>query len=58
MNTSTSKDFKTSTVLSSAQCCKEMSQMAACSETAGLVRDLNPGPLAPEARIIPLDQRA
>ena len=26
--------------------------------TFGLVRDLNPGPLAPEARIIPLDQRA
>ena len=25
---------------------------------AGLVRDLNSGPLAPEARIIPLDQRA
>ncbi len=24
----------------------------------GLVRDLNPGPLAPEARIIPLDQQA
>ncbi len=24
----------------------------------GLVRDLDPGPLAPEARIIPLDQRA
>ena len=24
----------------------------------GLVRDLNPRPLAPEARIIPLDQRA
>ena len=24
----------------------------------GLVRELNPGPLAPEARIIPLDQRA
>ena len=24
----------------------------------GLVRDLNPGPLAPEARIIPLDQAA
>ncbi|RXN31934.1 Serum response factor-binding 1 [Labeo rohita] len=24
----------------------------------GLVRDFNPGPLAPEARIIPLDQRA
>ena len=24
----------------------------------GLVRDLNPGPLAPEAKIIPLDQRA
>ncbi len=25
---------------------------------SGLVRELNPGPLAPEARIIPLDQRA
>ncbi len=25
---------------------------------SGLVRDLNPGPLAPKARIIPLDQRA
>ncbi len=25
---------------------------------SGLVRDLNPGPLAPEARIILLDQRA
>ena len=24
----------------------------------GLVRDLNPGPLAPKARIIPLDQRS
>ena len=24
----------------------------------GLVRDSNPGPRAPEARIIPLDQRA
>ena len=24
----------------------------------GLIRELNPGPLAPEARIIPLDQRA
>ena len=24
----------------------------------GLVRDLNPGPRAPEARIIPLDQQA
>ena len=24
----------------------------------GLVQDLNPGPLTPEARIIPLDQRA
>ena len=24
----------------------------------GLDRDLNPGPLAPEARIIPLDHRA
>ena len=27
-------------------------------KNAGLVRDLNPGPLAPKARIIPLDQRA
>ena len=27
-------------------------------QKAGLVRDLNPGPLAPKARIIPLDQRA
>ena len=25
---------------------------------SGLVRDSNPGPLAPEARIIPLDQQA
>ena len=28
------------------------------NQNNGLVRDLNPGPLAPEARIIPLDQRA
>ena len=28
------------------------------NKIAGLVRDLNPGPLAPKARIIPLDQRA
>ena len=27
-------------------------------ENIGLVRDLNPGPLAPKARIIPLDQQA
>ena len=27
-------------------------------EKVGLIRDSNPGPLAPEARIIPLDQRA
>ncbi len=27
-------------------------------DRGGLVRDLNPGPLAPKARIIPLDQRA
>ena len=30
----------------------------ACPKRQGLVRDLNPGPLAPKARIIPLDQRA
>ncbi|CAM4558034.1 unnamed protein product [Leuciscus chuanchicus] len=45
-------------VLSLAQHSKGGCQLAACSETAGLVRDLNPGPLAPKARIIPLDQRA
>ena len=28
------------------------------SKILGLVRELNPGPLAPEARIIPLDQQA
>ena len=28
------------------------------NKISGLVRDLNPGPLAPKARIIPLDQRA
>ena len=27
-------------------------------KTLGLVRDLNPGPLTPKARIIPLDQQA
>ena len=27
-------------------------------QKVGLSRELNPGPLAPEARIIPLDQRA
>ena len=30
----------------------------AMQQMVGLVRDLNPGPLAPKARIIPLDQRA
>ena len=28
------------------------------AKNVGLVRDLNPGPGAPEAPIIPLDQRA
>ena len=28
------------------------------AKTTGLVRELNPGPLAPKARIMPLDQRA
>lgn len=27
-------------------------------KSRGLVRESNPGPLAPEARIIPLDQQA
>ena len=30
----------------------------AAGKRNGLVRELNPGPLAPEARIIPLDQQA
>ena len=30
----------------------------ACNETDEISMDLNPGPLAPKARIIPLDQRA
>ena len=29
-----------------------------CVAEKGLLRELNPGPLAPEARIIPLDQAA
>ena len=28
------------------------------NKNKGLLRELNPGPLAPEARIIPLDQAA
>ena len=32
--------------------------MVLSQNSSGLVRDLNPGPLAPKARIIPLDQRA
>ena len=54
------------------QSCHHMSKFSAvyprCSEkveaqgktklTKGLLRELNPGPLAPEARIIPLDQAA
>ena len=46
-------------------CCKlqmkllEKHQLVFCGcSKIGLVRDLNPGPLAPKARIIPLDQRA
>ena len=42
--------FDTSTVL----CCKHENS----TDTKGLLRELNPGPLAPEARIIPLDQAA
>ena len=29
-----------------------------CATSKGLFRELNPGPLAPEARIMPLDQTA
>ena len=41
----------------------QTSTLKGCSETSGLqpkglLRELNPGPLAPEARIIPLDQAA
>jgi hypothetical protein len=32
--------------------------MQSQKKTIGLFRELNPGPLAPEARIIPLDQTA
>ena len=32
--------------------------MIVCLDMRGLLRDLNLGPLAPEARIIPLDQAA
>ena len=32
--------------------------MKGSGKTDGPVRDLNPGPLAPKARIIPLDQQA
>ena len=32
--------------------------MVILSKTFGLDRELNPGPLAPEARIIPLDHQA
>ena len=35
-----------------------MKRLGSVNENEGLVRDLNPGPRAPEARIIPLDQRA
>ena len=35
-----------------------MCAMKGSSKTDGPVRDLNPGPLAPKARIIPLDQQA
>jgi hypothetical protein len=31
---------------------------AVSKKTIGLVRELNPGPIAPESRIIPLDQTA
>ncbi|XP_074178538.1 uncharacterized protein LOC141569379 [Rhinolophus sinicus] len=37
---------------------KDLSRKGEERKKPGLVRDLNPGPLAPEARIIPLDQRA
>ena len=37
---------------------KRLSFLTSLIKKTGLVRDLNPGPLAPKARIIPLDQRA
>ena len=39
--------------------CREEALATVCSQKAqGLFRELNPGPLAPQARIIPLDQTA
>ena len=37
---------------------KRKSSCLACRKKHGLLRELNPGPLAPEARIMPLDQAA
>ena len=38
---------------------EELQSVGGCNIfITGLVRDLNPGPLVPKARIIPLDQRA
>ena len=43
----------------SKKCCKPIRNVFfIMTENYGLVRDLNPGPLAPKARIIPLDQQA
>ena len=39
-------------------CGSSLSYLLKNLEKRGLDRDLNPGPLAPEARIIPLDHRA
>ena len=40
------------------KCIKYNKEQLCSHKRYGLVRDLNPGPLAPKARIIPLDQRA
>ncbi|XP_058038390.1 uncharacterized protein LOC131197905 [Ahaetulla prasina] len=52
------RDAKPSRRFAGLQGGKERKQKNRLVDENGLVRDLNPGPLAPEARIIPLDQRA
>src|SRR4029434_2131963 len=48
---------KTSVTICRSRSDYSSSNSQSVSQNKGLVRDLNPGPLAPKARIIPLDQR-
>ena len=45
-------------VCESAATLRRRDEHSHCRGGKGLLRELNPGPLAPEARIIPLDQAA